>query len=618
MPRPRRAHELVASVPHHRLIGALVRQLAETVNGKAAYCVPAADQQADLTVIAAWPENFSVRDGLGGEVGREPVRGGGLLLVADTRRWGPKEQSAARETAGWLAVAADVDRLRADRDRAEARARGLRSEVTTARERLAQVRDLERRRLVRAITTTTLLDLDAVRRRLRGLGEALTKEAPTEGDDAEPQLAELGTAMDEMLDNFRTVVRGVYPAMLPDRGPRAALEELATTLPHPVRFDGDLGRRSDWQVEAGFYHAVAAVLNLLAGKGTSADHAVVAEFGRDDALRARVIAASQQLSVSDLRVALTHDAERLAALGGVMDYSETGGAAVVTVRLADRMDADPTDPATLPRRGEGNALYERVRDLVEQGQQAAGDGPDRPRWDAIAARLAQPARLAVVTDAAADPVEVTHASMLGVMVIVADGPADWALAEEFLADNGPRGSIDAVLCLVPPQPEFLRTLRRGAQRVELSESASMDQLARKLIVWTPVIAARRAIVAARALLPGLPEDHPLRWAVDRVASGAHEVTELDLLDELLSGDSRVLHGVAEDAARLLGEHGTHPRVRLGLGPEAGDEDVRTAAQRAVLRWRAHAARPGAGGRDQMACEVLVRTAEGLLSAARTP
>ncbi|MEV0696841.1 hypothetical protein AB0I53_02830 [Saccharopolyspora sp. NPDC050389] len=607
MPKLRRAHELVASVPPHRLVAALVQQLAETVGGQAAYCVPAAGRPADLNVVAASPEHVSVRGGLAGESAREPVRGGGLLLVAGTRRWGANEQAAIRETAGWLGVTAEVDRLRADRDCAEARARGLRVEVTTARERLAQVRDLERRRLVRAITTTTQQDLDDVRRRLRGLSELLAEDA------ALPQLAELGTAVDEMLDNFRTVVRGVFPAMLPDRGSRAALEELAATLPHPVRFGGELGRRAGWQVESGFYHAVAAVLNLLAGKGISPDPAVVVEFGRDDALRARMTAAAGQLSASDLRAALDHDAERLAVLGGAMDFAVTGGEAVVTVQLADRMA-----PTTTPPRAEVSALYQRVWDLVRQGRRAAGDGPDRPRWDAIAARLAQPARLAVVADAAVDPAEVARASALGVTVVFADGPADWALAEEFLADDGPHGSVDAVLCLVPPAPAFRATLRRGRQRVELSESASLDQLARKLIAWAPVIAARRAIVAVRALLPGLPGDHPLRWEVDRIAAEAHEITELDLLDELSSGDTRVLHGVAADAARLLGAHGADPRARLGLDSDANDEQVQAAAQQAVLRWRAHAGKPGTGGRDGMACEVLVRTAEGLLSAARTP
>ncbi|MEB3367749.1 hypothetical protein [Saccharopolyspora mangrovi] len=599
MRKNRRPHELVASAPPDRVVAALVDQLADAVGGQAAYCVPATDRPEQLDVVASSADSVHC----GGDSFREPVRGGGVLLFSGAKRWGEKELKALRDTAGWLAVTADVDRMRADRERAEERCRSLRSEVTAARERLAHVRDLERRRLVRAITTSTLRDLDELRRRLRGFGEQLAEGGET------ARIAELGSAVDDMLDTFRTVVRGVYPAMLPDKGPRAALEELAATLPHPVRFSGDLGRRVGWQIESGFYHAVAAVLNLLAGEGINRDDpAVEVEFGRDEELRARLRTSVGDLSAGDLRAALHQDAERIAVLGGAMECAVSGGAAAVSVRLADRTTSATTS------QGEGSALFQRVTDLVRQGQEAAGAGPARARWDAIAARLVQPPRLAVVADAdGPDSAEVDSASLLGVTVVFAEGPADQQLAAELLADDGPRGSVDAVLCRVPPTSEFRAALRRAPQRVELSEVASVDQTARRLITWAPVIAARRAIVSARALLPGLPADHPLRWSVDRIAAESHEITELDLLDELLGGETRLLRGVAEEAARLLGAEGADPRSRLGLEPEANDEQVRVAAQRAANRWRAHAVRPITGGRDASVCDVLVRTAEGLLS-----
>ncbi|WP_406689449.1 hypothetical protein REH65_25635 [Saccharopolyspora sp. ID03-671] len=604
MRKNRRPHELVTSVPQDRLADELVGQLARTVGGQAAYCVPAADRPEGFEVVAA--SSQSIHTGPDRDSFREPVRGGGVLLVAGARRWGAKEQAAVRETAGWLAVTSDVDRLRADHDEADERFRALRAEVTAARERLAHVRDLERRRLVRSITTSTLRDLDDLRRRLRGFGEQLA-----EGGEM-ARIAEIGVAVDEMLDTFRTVVRGVYPAMLPDKGPQAALEELAATLPHPVRFTGDLGRRVGWQIESGFYHAVAAVLNLLAGDGIHRDDpAVAVEFGREEELRARLRTDVGVLSAADLRAALHQDAERIAVLGGALECAVTDGAAVVSVRLADRTSSAITS------QGEGSALFQRVTDLVKQGQEAAGAGPARARWDAIAARLVQPPRLAVVADAdGADPSELDSASLLGVTVVFAEGPADRELAEELLADDGPRGSVDAVLCRVPPVPEFRAALRRAAQRVEISESSCADDVARRLVTWAPVLAARRAITSARALLPGLPADHPLRWSVDRIAAEAHEITELDLLDELLSGETRLLRGVADDAARLLGAEGTDPRSRLGLEPEANDEQVSVAAQRAANRWRAHAVRPITGGRDASVCDVLIRTAEGLLSGER--
>jgi hypothetical protein len=56
-----------------------------------------------------------------------------------------------------------------------------------------------------------------------------------------------------------------------------------------------------------------------------------------------------------------------------------------------------------------------------------------------------------------------------------------------------------------------------------------------------------------------------------------------------------------------------PRSRLGLRQDAPDVVVTAAARDAVARWRAHAEHPATTGRDRSACQVLVRTAEGLLN-----
>jgi hypothetical protein len=280
------------------------------------------------------------------------------------------------------------------------------------------------------------------------------------------------------------------------------------------------------------------------------------------------------------------------------------GSAVVTVRVADRIEPAGHAAQAVPL--EHSALYRRVRELVRQGQEAAG--ADRTRWDDVAARMTAAPRVAVVGALSVD-------TPPGVVVV--DRPADQTLAEEFLADDG----VDAVLCLVPASPAFRAALRMGRQRVVLSESASLDQLSGKLAAWRPVLAARRAIVAATELVRAFPDGHPLRWAVDRAGAEAHEIAELDLLDALEGGDPRLLRGTSVDAARLLGARGTSVRARLDLAEDADDTQVVAAAQEEAARWRTHAEHPATGGRDRMACEVLTRTAEGIIgavTAARTP
>jgi hypothetical protein len=601
--RGTRPHRLAASVPPEHLVFALVRNLADAVGGQAAYGVREKTERTPapgFVTVVSWPERT---EPVTGEVVSEPVPGGGVLSLAGPWRWGDGERTMLRETAAWLGMAARLTGLRADRERAQIRAQRLRAEVTAARERFAEVRDLERRRLVGAITTTTLRDLAEVRGRLQALGEPA-------GDTVPGDLAAVLATLDGLLDNFRTVVRGVYPAMLPDRGPRAALEELAATLPRPVRFRGDLGRRVGWQIESGLYHAVAAVLNVLAG--LESGHPVTVDFRHDDALRVRITTPAGRLSVHELRSTLGHDAERLAVLGGAMDCAVSDGSAVVNVRVTERIEA--TASAAPASALEHSDLYRQVRDLVRQGQRTAGDGPARARWDAVAERMAALPRLAVV----GGPPDGLGPAGEAVTVVVTGEPAERALAEEFLAEDGPRGAVDAVLCLAAPSPAFRAVLRAGRQRVELTESASVGGLASKLVAWRPVIAARRAIVSATDLVRG---DHPLRWAVERIGAEAHEITELDLLDELERGDSRLLRGVdgaATDARRLLGGHGADPASRLDLPEGAGVGQLRAAAEHAARRWRAHAEHPATGGRDRAACEVLVRTAEGMLRAGRTP
>ena len=640
MTRRTGTYEVVAAnLSTERLVPSLVRHLAEAVSGRVTYDPAPGSGRLESAVTWPEPENPYPERAVAGNgtapTARESVAGGGVVTVAEPRRWGATERAALRRTATWIGAAVRAESLRVDWYRAEEYARTWQAELATARNRLAEVRELERRRLVRAITTTTLTDLGAVRHRLRRLRESVVAD-PTERAEGDglPELVEVRNALEGVLDGFRAVARGVYPSMLPDRGPRAALEELAGSLRRPVRFRGDLGRRVEWHIEAGLYQAVAAVLNTLAGgdvdNGTRDDlievdttSTITVEFGRDDALRARIDTLAHGLSVDEVRASLDYDAERLAVLGGAMECVVDGDAVVVAIRLAER--PAPVGTRHPPLRFEHNALYRSVWELVRQGQDATADRPDRPGWDGVADRMTGPIRLAVVRDPAAGGVCATHlarASALNVTLLDAEGPADETLAARFLAEDGPTGSIDAVLCRTPPTPTFRATLRHAARRVLLSESADLMEYVRTLVARGPVIAARRAILEVRELASRLPREHPVRWSLDRIAAGSHEFAELDLLDELEHGDPRPLTGVDGDtvagALLLLGGRGTDPRVRLGLSADATDEQVRAAALRAAELWRARADRPATGGRDRAACAVLVRTAEGLVNAVRNP
>src|SRR5690606_38992571 len=168
---------------------------------------------------------------------------------------------------------------------------------------------------------------------------------PTEVDAeaAQRALTQARVALDELLDRFRLIARGVFPAVLRDQGPAAALDEVATDLPRPVRLTGDLGGRLDYEIESGVYYVVASGLGALAG--APGDDELLVDLERADGrVEVRVEDPAAAMSPDDLRAALADEAERLAALGG--DLAITGGSAPgsvggsveLRVRLPDRLE----------------------------------------------------------------------------------------------------------------------------------------------------------------------------------------------------------------------------------------------------------------------------------------
>ncbi|OLR93332.1 thioesterase domain-containing protein [Actinokineospora bangkokensis] len=710
--RGRAPHEVAAQAPAALLVSALVHNLADLVAGDAAFAQPG---PRGLATTASWPARppGAVLGSDAAEVAArqevsavEDVPGGGVLLIAKPGRVSAADSAALRETASWLGLAVRLDQARAARDQAARRAAGLESDLSAARERLAQVRDLERRRLVGSITAVTTRDFADVRARATGLRAAFATGGEAGAHDAARAVAGLRDALDELIDTFRAVVRDVHPAMLPERGPQAALEELAATLPRPVRFTGSFGRRVGWEVESGLYHAASAVLALLAGTRTAEPVAV--DLARTDGVLRMVATATEPArGTADLAAALADDTERLAVLGGALTCAVTEGTAVVTVLLPERLGPPPVVADT--RAG----LLDDLRDLLAQGWQGAPDEPTRARWATIADRLGRPVRLAVVglartsvvgallgveVRSADRPVWYAHGEpgattdaegravvrlsgdfVNGMTVVDVPGLVGPALAERLVAPvQGSAPAVDAVLCTSRPEPGFRSTLRASEHRVAVLEtgpalrpglalvaatlhedeyralrladpmglgripvadrptateaaagvaeqdpaalaaaladhsglSALRRTIADEVTARAEVIAARRALHAIADLVRALPPEDPVRWHAERVRVEAHDVAELDLLDDLDRGAFPNPAHRAE-ALRLLGTRGTDPRTRLGLPPSTPDAQVRAAAAEAAGRWRTLAEHPASTARTRRACETLIRTCEGI-------
>lgn len=431
------------------MVADLVRNLAE--RGGAVSVELLSGSGDDLSSTARWPETAAPAEPadvdehtLTTPVLDGRVRRGVLVLtLPDGVPADPSHHELLRETAACVAIAMREERLRTQVTVAAADVERLDADLRGVREQLALVRDAERRRLVAAIVTASSAQLAGVRESVRELPNP-ARPSTSGQDGAEQATAALGQLRDrlgDLIDGFRAVVRGVHPTVLRDHGPLPALRELAVDLPRQVRFTGDFTRRAGWEVESGFYHGVAAVLQVFAASGAEHplqvtldyEHAVLTALVRDEPV--------PRTWIARVRDALALDAERIAALGGTLVPEVTGDAVTVRISLPDRFG--PAAPVVNRRNSSRGSAADRVGSLLARMRvlAVAGARADDERaaeWSALASRLDEPPRVAVTGDESATVLD----ALVGaeVRAAVPDRVTTWLTAGPVpLVTTWPRG-----------------------------------------------------------------------------------------------------------------------------------------------------------------------------------
>ncbi|WP_432842808.1 hypothetical protein [Dactylosporangium sp. CA-092794] len=318
--------------------------------------VPAGGRRAGV----ADPALVSGLDGVAATV-EVPAAGSRPALLVLAHRDGdglrPRELDLLGETAVCLGLLLREATARGAAEAARAGSGRALQRVSTTQLELSTVQAVERDRLAAAVTTTSGRQLRAVIGHTTALEAALGSDGP----GAAAIAATIRAALQEMIEQFRAVVRGVYPQVLRGSGVAAALAEMAGALPVPVHFHGDLGRRQGWEVESGLYQAAASAVTALCAAG--GDQPIRVDLARDgDVLTIRLERAGQRPERvgADLR----DDTRRLAALGGRLLVSAHPAAAtvVVDIRLPERWGGGPA-----PAAGTGGAAgtpAQRLRDLL--------------------------------------------------------------------------------------------------------------------------------------------------------------------------------------------------------------------------------------------------------------
>jgi signal transduction histidine kinase len=194
-------------------------------------------------------------------------------------------------------------------------------ELAASRTRIVTAGDVERRRLERNLHDGAQQRLVAVSYSLRLALENLDSDPAGAREGLAAACDELGLALEEL----RELARGLHPAILTDRGLRAAVEMLADRAPIPVAIAEIPDHRLPEPIEAAAYYLIAEALTNIA------------KYARASTVHARVSAGDGRVlvEVSDDGVGgadpttgsgLRGLADRVEALGGSLAVVSPAGA----------------------------------------------------------------------------------------------------------------------------------------------------------------------------------------------------------------------------------------------------------------------------------------------------
>ncbi len=197
---------------------------------------------------------------------------------------------------------------------------GSRAALAASRARIVAASDEARRRIERDLH-------DGAQQRLVSLALALrAAEAKVPAEDAElrSELSAVADGLTELLDELRTIARGVHPAVLDTGGLGPALRALGRRSPVPVQLDVASGRYPE-QLEVSVYYVVSEALTNVA-KHANASFVRVEVAVHDRALH--VIVADDGVGGARLQAGsgLVGLRDRVEAVGGSLElHSLPGG-----------------------------------------------------------------------------------------------------------------------------------------------------------------------------------------------------------------------------------------------------------------------------------------------------
>lgn len=178
-----------------------------------------------------------------------------------------------------------------------------------------------------------------------GMADSMMEKDP---DAARRLVSDARETTDAALGELRSVVRGIHPPVLADRGLDGAVQALALDMAIPVRVDGGLTGRPPAPVESAVYFAVAECLANI-GKHAGAGNAWIRLEHTDGVLRVVVGDDGHGGADPTSGTGMTGVMRRLGAFdGSMMVSSPVGGPTIVTLEVPCALSSPRTTPSSEP------------------------------------------------------------------------------------------------------------------------------------------------------------------------------------------------------------------------------------------------------------------------------
>jgi signal transduction histidine kinase len=176
-----------------------------------------------------------------------------------------------------------------------------------------------------------------------GLAETVLSEDP---EQAARLVAEARATASAALGDLRSVVRGIHPPVLADRGISGAVQALALDMALPVTVTSHLSGRPPAPVESAVYFAVAECLANI-GKHAGAEHAWVELTYDDDRLRTVVGDDGRGGANPGSGTGMRGVMRRLSAFDGTMTVSSPDrGPTLITLEVPCALSSPKTTPSS--------------------------------------------------------------------------------------------------------------------------------------------------------------------------------------------------------------------------------------------------------------------------------